>query len=75
MSRPASENFSTEGAFGVGRADTAPVLELAAFYDLPNLNPHTAGAYGRAREMPGLASGGHTDPAHAGRDAHSAKQQ
>ena len=29
--------------FGVGGPDTVPVLELAAFYDLPNFNPHNRG--------------------------------
>src|SRR5882757_3244503 len=74
MSRPASENLSTESAFGVGGADTAPVLELAAFYDLPNFNrtprEHTGG---RVKYRAGRRE--HTDHTHAGRDAHSAKQQ
>src|SRR5882762_3951178 len=58
MSRPASENFS-KSAFGVGRADTASVLELAAFYDLPNFNRTPREHTGGRVKIPGWASGAH----------------
>ena len=67
--------FSTKGAFGVGRADTAPVLKLAAFYDLPNFDPHSAREHTGGRVKRRTGRRGHTDPRHAGRNAHSEKQQ